>query len=79
MNAQVILGTYQVIAMPGLERRKCGLLLLLDRDPCVLGNTEAQGIHYLILMGLNIPASALVCISNYENRTGITLNIFSVF
>lgn len=52
MNAQVILGTYQVIAMPGLELRKCGLLLLLDRDPCVLGNTEAQAIHCLILMGL---------------------------
>lgn len=76
MNAQVIPGTYKVIAVPELELRKCGQPLLFDRGPCVLGNTKTQAMHYLILMGLNICSSALLCISNHENRTGITLNIF---
>ena len=32
-------------------------------------------MHYLILMSLNISSSILLCMSNHENRTGITLNV----
>ena len=41
----------------------------------MLGNTETQAMHYLILMGLNICSGTLLYISNHETRTEITLNI----
>lgn len=77
MNAQAVLRTYKLIAILGLERWKCGQLLSLDRDPCVLGKTETWAKHYLILMGLSICSSVFLCIYNHENRIGITLIFLS--
>lgn len=50
MNAQVTLGPYKAVAIPGLELLKCGQPLSLDRELCVLGSAETRARRYGILM-----------------------------
>lgn len=79
MNMQVRLGTYKVIAFPGLELLKVWATFIIRQRAVCAREYRDVGNALFNFNGVEHLLSALLCISNHENRIGITLNIPSVF